>query len=100
MSMSASIESKLQAKLSPTFLEVINESHRHAGHHHTDTDDGDETYFDGTGETHLRIRIVAPAFSGKSRVERHRMVYDLCAAEMAAGLHALAVEAASPEEVA
>lgn len=98
MSMIPAIESKLRQSLSPTFLEVINESHHHAGHHHHEH--GKETYFDGAGETHLRIRIVSPAFAGKSRVERHRAVNALLAEEFAAGLHALAVEAAAPEETA
>jgi BolA protein len=97
MSIIPAIESKLRSGLSPTFLEVINESHRHAGHHHHEH--GKETYFDGAGETHLRIRVVSPAFSGKGRVDRHRIVNALLADEFAAGLHALAVEASAPEEV-
>lgn len=89
MSIQSTIEHKLAAAFSPERLAVINESHLHAGHQET---------FDGTGETHFRVRIVAEAFSGKSRLERHRAVNALLAAEIDAGLHALAIEAAAPDE--
>lgn len=89
MSIQSSIEAKLKHTFSPERLEVINESHLHAGH---------QEKFDGTGETHMRIRIVAAGFSGMGRVERHRAVNALVAEEFAAGLHALAVEAAAPGE--
>jgi len=96
MSIQSSIENKLNAALAPERLEVINESHLHAGHHHLDG--GHEATFDGTGETHFRIRIVSSAFAGMSRVERHRRVNELLAAELKAGLHALAIEPAAPGE--
>jgi BolA protein len=92
----ATIEARLTEALKPQHLEVVNESHLHVGHHHVEG--GHEATFDGSGETHLRIRIVSPAFAGKSRVERHRMVNALVAGEMKAGLHALAIEAAAPGE--
>ena len=96
MSIQSSIENKLKAALAPERLAVINESHLHAGHHHVDG--GHEAIFDGTGETHFRIRIVSPVFAGMSRVERHRRVNELLAAELKAGLHALAIEPAAPGE--
>lgn len=80
---------KLEATFSPERLEVINESHLHAGH---------QPGFDGAGETHMRIRIVSSAFAGMSRVARHRAINDAVKAELDAGLHALAVEAAAPGE--
>lgn len=89
MSIRATIEQKLAAAFSPQHLEVINESHLHAGH---------QAHFDGTGETHLRLRIVADAFSGMSRVERHRAINALLAEELADTVHAFAVEAAAPGE--
>jgi BolA protein len=89
MSMKSSIAGKLEAAFSPERLEVINESHMHAGH---------QPGFDGEGETHMRIRIVSAAFAGMSRVARHRAINDVVKAELAAGLHALAVEAAAPGE--
>jgi BolA protein len=89
MSMKSSIAGKLETAFSPERLEVINESHMHAGH---------QPGFDGEGETHMRIRIVSAAFAGMSRVARHRAINDVVKAELDAGLHALAVEAAAPGE--
>jgi BolA protein len=96
MSMQARIETKLTQAFSPERLAVINESHLHAGHHHTDR--GHDETFDGTGETHFRVRIVSGAFAGKSRIDRHRAVNALLAEELAAGVHALAIEPAAPGE--
>lgn len=89
MSVVDRLKQKIEAELSPDSLEIINESHLHAGHQES---------FDGTGETHLRIRIVAPAFEGMTRIDRHRAINALAAPEMEHGLHALAVEARSPSE--
>lgn len=96
MSIQTTIETKLNQAFSPERLLVINESHLHAGHHHVDG--GHEAVFDGSGETHFRIRIVAPAFAGMSRIDRHRAVNEALAAELKAGLHALAIEPAAPGE--
>ena len=96
MSMQTQIETKLSKAFSPERLVVINESHLHAGHHHVES--GHHATFDGTGETHFRVRIVSPAFAGMSRIERHRAVNDLLAAELKAGVHALAIEPAAPGE--
>ncbi len=96
MSIKSTIEQKLSTAFQPERLEVVNESHLHAGHHHTDA--GQEETFDGEGETHFRVRIVSQAFAGKSRVERHRAVNDLLVPELKAGLHALAIEPAAPGE--
>lgn len=89
MSIRTKIEEKMTAAFSPQKLEVINESHLHAGH---------QEHFDGSGETHLRLRIVADAFSGMSRVERHRAINALVADELAGSVHAFAIEAAAPGE--
>ena len=89
MSVRARIETLLQNALAPERLEVIDESHHHAGH---------QPSFDGTGETHMRVRIVTKKFEGLSRLERHRAVNDVLKPELDAGLHALAVEAAAPGE--
>jgi BolA protein len=96
MSIQATMEDKLNRAFSPERLSVVNESHLHAGHHHVEN--GEEAEFDGTGETHFRVRIVSPAFSGMSRIERHRAVNALLAPELKAGLHALAIEPAAPGE--
>ncbi|MGJ8572475.1 MAG: BolA family protein [Hoeflea sp.] len=89
MSRQNRIETALTEKFGPERLIVINESHLHAGH---------QEAFDGTGETHFRIRIVAPAFTGMSRIQRHRAVNELLKDELDGGLHAMAVEASAPGE--
>jgi len=96
MSIQSHMEAKLKNALSPERLEIINESHLHAGHHHAES--GHHATFDGTGETHFRIRIVAPSFAGMSRIERHRAVNAVLADELKTGVHALAIEAAAPGE--
>ncbi len=96
MTIQASIETKLREAFSPESLAVVNESHLHAGHHHGGSDHHDG--FDGTGETHFRVRIVSQAFSGQSRLQRHRAVNETLAAELSGGVHALAIEASAPGE--
>ncbi|MDQ6432629.1 BolA family protein [Mesorhizobium sp. LHD-90] len=96
MSLQSEIEAKLTETFAPERLEVINESHQHAGHHHVES--GHHATFDGTGETHFRVRIVSAAFAGKSRVERHRAVNHLLSGELKRGVHALAIEPAAPGE--
>lgn len=82
------IRSTLTQGLAPERLEVIDESALHAGH---------AGAIPGK-TTHVRVRIVSAAFNGKSRIERHRCVNDFLAAEITAGLHALAIEARAPGE--
>jgi BolA protein len=89
MSISEAIENKLTEALKPERLAVMNESHLHAGH---------QPSFDGSGETHFRVRVVSPVFDGMSRIERHRKVNELLAEELEAGVHALAIEPAAPGE--
>ncbi len=96
MSIQQRIETKLRQAFSPERLDVINESHQHAGHHHADS--GHHATFDGSGETHFRVRIVADRFAGMSRVDRHRAVNELLADELKGGVHALAIEPAAPGE--
>ena len=87
----ASIERKLTEGLAPSLLNVIDESHHHAGHGHP----GDKRH---GNESHFRVEVVSAAFEGKSRVERHRMVNALLAQEIAEGVHALAIGAKTPGE--
>lgn len=96
MSIQLSIENKLLDAFAPVSLDVINESHLHAGHHHHDSTH--HGTFDGKGETHFRIRMVSDAFAGKSRIERHRAINAVLKAELDAGLHALALELTAPGE--
>lgn len=96
MSIQQTIEAKLKDAFRPERLTVINESHLHAGHHHVES--GHHAEFDGTGETHFRVRIVSNKFAGMGRIDRHRAVNELLAAELKAGVHALAIEPAAPGE--
>ena len=92
MSTATSLESIIRAKLSaalqPTRLEVINESHLHAGHRGSP----------GSGESHYRVLIEAPIFAGKSRLQRHRLVNATLAAELKGNVHALALVLRAPGE--
>lgn len=81
------LEAKLQAAFTPVSLEVIDESSQHQGHAGARPD----------GESHFRVRIVAAAFKGKSRVEQHRMINQILTAELKERVHALAIEAAAPK---
>ena len=73
------IRARLQKAFAPTVLEVIDEGHLHIGHA-------------GEGSGHFRVRIASAAFTGKTRVQQHRMVYDALAELMGRGIHALAIE--------
>jgi BolA protein len=82
------IESTLSRGLEPIKLAVLDESDRHKGH----------SGARAGGETHYRVYIVAERFTGKPKVERHRMVYALLKDEFAAGVHALALQTLAPGE--
>lgn len=96
MTTQSTIERKLTAAFAPERLSVLDESHLHAGHHHGASDH--HAAFDGSGETHFRVRLVAAAFTGMGRVARHRAVNELLSEELKAGVHALAIEPAAPGE--
>jgi BolA family transcriptional regulator, general stress-responsive regulator len=82
------ITEKLSTAFAPQSVEVVDESHQHAGH---------SGHRPG-GETHFRVYIVAEAFRGKSRIERHRMINATLASELQNGVHALAIHASAPGE--
>jgi BolA protein len=88
VSVKSRIEEKLRNAFSPERLEVKDESHLHVGH--AGARPG--------GETHYRVQIVASAFAGKTRVERHRLVNGALAEELAGPVHALAIQAVAPAE--
>jgi BolA family transcriptional regulator, general stress-responsive regulator len=80
------IEAALQAKLAPQALQIQDDSHLHAGHA-------------GAKEgRHFSVRVVSSDFIGRSRVARHRLVYDALLALMPQGIHALAIDARTPDE--
>ena len=82
------IKRKLDAALAPEALEIVDESHLHAGH--AGARPG--------GESHFRVRIVATAFTGQSRIARQRRVYEILAAELAGDVHALSLVTLAPGE--
>ena len=84
----AEIEKKLRADLSPERLAVIDDSAKHRGH----------AGHDPRGESHFTVEIVASAFAGKTRVQRHRLVNQALAELLAERVHALAIVARAPEE--
>lgn len=87
MSMKDRLADKLTAAFAPIRLTVEDDSHRHAGH--AGARPG--------GETHFSVEMVSPAFAGKSRVDRHRMVHTVLADELRETVHALALKLEAPE---
>ena len=83
----ATIRSRLEAALKPDEIEVVDDSHKHAGH---------AGARDGRG--HFSLRIVSRQFAGKKTLERHRLVYAALGTLMQTDIHALAVSALTPEE--
>lgn len=81
------LRQRLQDRLQPVQLEVIDESWEHSGHMGANDS--------GMG-THFRVRISSAGFIGKSPVARHRLVYDALQDFLDQGLHALAIEASLP----
>lgn len=81
MTVKDEIEARLTAAFQPSVLEVVNESHRHAGHA------GD----DGSGESHFHITIRAEAFAPMSRVARHRAVHQALG-DLNSRVHAIALD--------
>jgi BolA protein len=88
MTVAEAIRQKLAAALAPTRLDLIDESARHAGHAGARPQ----------GESHFRLTIVASAFAGKSRIERHRLVFQALGGLMQTDVHALAITALTPAE--
>jgi BolA protein len=88
MGVQDAIARKLADAFAPVSLSVVDESHQHQGH---------AGHRPG-GETHFRVYIVAHAFRGKTRLERHRMINATLAGELQGGVHALAIHAAAPDE--
>ena len=81
------IDTAVRAALQPLYLEVIDDSHLHAGH--ADAREG----------RHFTVRITAERFNGLSRVARHRLIYDSVQLLIPRGIHALAIEARAPGEL-
>ena len=85
------VESQIRfalAALTPRDLDVVNESHLHAGHRSSP----------GTGNSHFRIKIVSPRFTGLNRVARHRLVNQALSHLIGKPIHALALETLAPDD--
>ena len=84
MTVQHDIEQRLRASLSPEHLEVVNESHMHS--------------VPPGSESHFKVVVVADAFLGKSRLDRHRTVNGILARHLETGVHALSLHAFSAVE--
>jgi len=88
MSVADTIRRKLTERLAPLRLDIVDESHRHAGHAGARPE----------GETHFAVTIVSAAFVGLGRVARQRLVYQILADELATRVHARALTTLAPGE--
>lgn len=84
----ARIKEKLNAAFQPTRLEIVDESHKHAGHAGA-----------RSGGGHFVVILVAAAFTGQSAIQRHRAVYAALGNELHAEIHALSIKAYAPGEI-
>ena len=88
MKMGGTIEEILHKRFSPHSLSVQDDSHKHAGH----------SGWKSSGDSHFTIQVVSEHFAGKSLMQRHRLIYQALENEMKQGIHALAIQAFTPEE--
>ena len=88
MRVASRIRAKLTAALAPERLEIIDESHHHAGH--AGARPG--------GETHFRVEIVSAAFEGQPRILRQRRVHEILSDELKSNIHALSLVTLTPAE--
>jgi BolA protein len=88
MSVADTIRRKLTERFLPIWLEIEDQSHHHIGH---------EGARPG-GETHFAVTLVSAAFTGQSRVERQRLVYQTLADELSTRVHALSLTTLTPDE--
>ena len=86
--MKETITKLLTEELQPTFLDLRDESTKHADHNPAAL----------AGGTHFDLTIVSEKFRGKSRVARHQLIYKILDAQLKGQVHALAIRALSPEE--
>lgn len=82
------IREKLTAAFAPKQLDIIDESHLHAGHPGA-----------RSGGGHFVATIVSESFAGKNMLERHRMIYDALGEMMQTDIHALSIKAYTPQEL-
>jgi BolA family transcriptional regulator, general stress-responsive regulator len=89
MSTESLLRERLMVALTPSRLDVVNQSHMHAGHASSPNN----------GESHYDVLVVADAFKGRTRLERHRLVNDAAADLLKGRIHALAIKAYAPGEL-
>lgn len=89
MTVAEAMQAKLAARFAPLRLDIVDDSHRHAGHAGAHPE----------GESHFTVTIVSDAFAGLSRVARQRLVYQALAEELATRVHALSLRALTPNEM-
>ncbi|HSN71242.1 MAG TPA: BolA family protein [Steroidobacteraceae bacterium] len=85
----ASIRQRLEAALEPISVEIVDDSHRHAGH---------VGARDGRG--HFRVRVVSTRFEGRRPIARHQLIYEALGDLMRTDIHALSITALTPVEAA
>ncbi len=85
----AEIRARLERELSPSHIDIIDESHLHAGHAGA-----------ASGAGHFNVTVVSDKFAGKSAIERHRMVYLAVNDLMPSEIHALSIQAQTPDNMA
>lgn len=89
MKIAEQIDQILTQALKPVEIQVVDESHLHAGHAGARPE----------GETHFSVRVVSEAFRGKSRIECHRMINECLANLLHNRVHALRIKAFSPDDI-
>lgn len=82
------MERRLQAALAPCRITLVDDSEKHRGH----------GGYNPEGESHFRLHVESPAFAGKSRVERQRMVHSALGDLLDSRVHALSIRAVAPGE--
>lgn len=81
------IKDRLNQSLNPASIDVIDDSHKHAGH------------ASARGGGHFTVTVIADGFAGKSLIQRHRMIYDAIGDGMEKEIHALSINARTPDEI-
>jgi len=84
----AEMIARLNSALSPTAMELVDDSEQHRGH----------GGYNPEGESHFSLRIESPSFAGKNRVQRQRMIYAALGDLLVSRVHALSIKARAPGE--
>lgn len=82
------MRARLEAALQPESLQIVDEGHKHVGH---------EGAKDGRG--HFHVIVVSDHFRGQSPIQRHRLIYQAMGSLMQSDIHALSIDAFTPEEL-